>query len=70
MKEAEQGLSFPKFLAQCLGDKKVLNRASLVAQWLRIRLSIQGTRVGALVWEDPTCRTRSKKARTLQLLSP
>ena len=29
--------------------------ASLVAQWLRIRLPIQGTRVWALVWEDPTC---------------
>ena len=32
------------------------NRASLVAQWLRIRLPMQGTRVRALVWEDPTCR--------------
>ena len=31
-------------------------RASLVAQWLRICLLIQGTRVRALVWEDPTCR--------------
>ena len=30
-------------------------RASLVAQWLRIRLPIQGTRVRALVWDDPTC---------------
>ena len=30
--------------------------ASLVAQWLRIRLPMQGTRVRALVWEDPTCR--------------
>ena len=30
--------------------------ASLVAQWLRICLPIQGTRVRALVWEDPTCR--------------
>ena len=29
---------------------------SLVAQWLRIRLPMQGTRVRALVWEDPTCR--------------
>ena len=28
---------------------------SLVAQWLRIRLPMQGTRVRALVWEDPTC---------------
>ena len=29
---------------------------SLVAQWLRICLPMQGTRVRALVWEDPTCR--------------
>ena len=34
---------------------KKQNRASLVAQWLRIRLPMQGTRVRALVWEDPTC---------------
>ena len=32
------------------------NWASLVAQWLRICLLMQGTRVRALVWEDPTCR--------------
>ena len=32
-------------------------RASLVAQWLRICLPMQGTWVRALVWEDPTfCR--------------
>ena len=30
-------------------------RASLVAQWLRVCLPVQGTRVRALVWEDPTC---------------
>ena len=29
--------------------------ASLVAQWLRICLPMQGTRVRALVWENPTC---------------
>ena len=29
--------------------------ASLVAQWLRICLLMQGTRVRAQVWEDPTC---------------
>ena len=34
---------------------KKINRASLVAQWLRICLPMQGTRVRALVWEDPTC---------------
>ena len=30
-------------------------RTSLVAQWLRIRLPVQGTRVQSLVREDPTC---------------
>ena len=34
---------------------KKFPRASLVAQWLRICLLMQGTRVRALVWEDPTC---------------
>ena len=32
-----------------------ISRASLVAQWLRICLPMQGTRVRAPVWEDPTC---------------
>ena len=36
--------------------KKENYRASLVAQWLRICLPMQGTRVRALVWEGPTCR--------------
>ena len=35
---------------------KALHVASLVVQWLRICLPMQGTRVRALVWEDPTCR--------------
>ena len=30
--------------------------ASLVAQWLRVRLPVQGTRARAPVPEDPTCR--------------
>ena len=34
--------------------------ASLVAQWLRIHLPLQGTRVRALVQEDPTCRGTTK----------
>ena len=33
---------------------------SLVAQLLRIHLPRQGTRVRALVWEDPTCRGATK----------
>ncbi|KAJ8785766.1 hypothetical protein J1605_006726 [Eschrichtius robustus] len=36
--------------------------ASLVAQWLRIRQPVQGTRVRALVREDPTCRLATKPA--------
>ena len=36
--------------------KNICKRAFLVAQWLRICLPMQGTRVRALVWEDPTCR--------------
>ena len=35
---------------------KIGGGASLVAQWLRICLPMQETRVRALVWEDPTCR--------------
>ena len=38
-------------------------RASLVAQWLRIRLLMQGTWVQALVWEDPTCHGAAKPMR-------
>ena len=34
--------------------------ASLVAQWLRIRLPMQGTRVRALVQEDPICCRETK----------
>ena len=34
--------------------------ASLVAQWLRVCLLMQGTRVRALVWEDPTCRRAAR----------
>ena len=36
---------------------------SLVTQWLRICLPMQGTRVWALVQEDPTCRGATKPMR-------
>ena len=39
-----------------LNIKIILGGASLVAQWLRVCLAMQRTRVRALVWEDPTCR--------------
>ena len=35
---------------------------SLVAQWIRICLPMQGTRVRSLVWEDPTCQGTTKPA--------
>uniref|UniRef100_A0A8C6C9H7 Melatonin receptor 1B n=1 Tax=Monodon monoceros TaxID=40151 RepID=A0A8C6C9H7_MONMO len=40
----------------CREHKKIVSGASLVAQWLRVRLPMQGTRVHALAREDPTCR--------------
>ena len=36
---------------------------SLVAQWLRICLPMQGTQVQILVGEDPTCRRATKPVR-------
>ena len=43
-------------------SQKVETGTSLVAQWLRIHLPVQGTRVRALVREDPTCRGATKPA--------
>ena len=40
--------------------KKMWYRTSLVAQWLGIRLPMQGTRDRALVQEDPPCRGATK----------
>ena len=42
---------------------KIHLRASLVAQWLRVCLPMQGTRVRALAREDPTCRGATKPVR-------
>ena len=44
-------------------NKISLNRTSLVAQWLRICLPMQGTWVRALIWVDPTCRGATKPVR-------
>ena len=44
-------------------NKKFTYRTSLVAQWLRIRLPMQGTRVRSLIQEDPTCRVATKPVR-------
>ena len=46
----------PKISSIGLKVIKVVHWASLVVQWLRVCLLMQGTRVRALVWEDPTCR--------------
>ena len=43
--------------------RNVESQASLVAQWLRIRLPLQGTRVQALIQVDPTCREATKPMR-------
>ena len=43
-----------------LSIKVSLLWASLVVLWLRTRLPMQGTRVRALVLEDPTCRGATK----------
>ena len=40
-----------------------------MAQWLRIHLPVQGTRVRALVQEEPTCHGATKPMRAPQLLS-
>ena len=44
----------PTLLREALQSKNY-KRTSLVAQWLRICLPMQGTQVQALVQEDPTC---------------
>ena len=40
--------------------QKIQYRASLVVEWLRICLPVQGTRVQSLVWEDPACHGAAK----------
>ena len=62
------GLALPRSHLKVLLIRNVLEnsvykqmcRASLVAQWLKIHLPIQGTRVRALVQEDPTCHGATK----------
>ena len=53
-------LDFCIYLSHC---KNTIDRASLVAQWLRIRLPMQGTRVRAPIREDPTCHGATKPVR-------
>ena len=58
-----KGLSASSFLLSLSRVKSGCLWASLVAQWLRIYLSMQETRVQALVREDPTCRGATKPVR-------
>ena len=51
------------------GSQESLPGTSLVAQWLRIRLPMQGTWVRAVVQEDTTCHGVAKPVRVPQLLS-
>ena len=46
--------------ARSICEKTVSFGTSLVVQWLRICLPMQGTRVRSLVQEDPTCRGANK----------
>ncbi|KAJ8787577.1 hypothetical protein J1605_022892 [Eschrichtius robustus] len=52
--------TFPTGLLTLTVETQQLGGTSLVAQWLRIRLPVQGTQVRALVWEDPTCHGATK----------
>ena len=45
-----------------VSDSIIFLGTSLVAQWLRVCLPMQGTRVLALVREDPTCHGATKHA--------
>ena len=54
--EGSRGSLLGEGMSRAIRSKKLHVGASLVAQWLRICLPMQGTRVRALVWEDPTCR--------------
>ena len=53
-------ISKPLYYMKTARSKRPHAGASLVAQWLRIHLPRQGTRVWALVREDPTCRRSTK----------
>ena len=44
-------------------DLRIDLGTSLVAQWLGIRLPVQGTQVRALVQEDPMCHGATKPVR-------
>ena len=47
-------------ILQLKGATEIPFWTSPVGQWLRIRPPMQGTRIQALVQEDPTCRGATK----------
>ena len=49
-----------KWMNYITKSEKQISGTSLVAQWLRTRLPMQGTQVWALVQEDPTCHGATK----------
>ena len=57
---AEQDSLWGKKTEVPIPIKVAIVRASLVAQWLRIRLLMQETWVWSLVWEDPMCCRATK----------
>ena len=71
-KGSDSELGWDEWNTVNLALKKVTSQASLVAQWLRIHLPMQGTWVRALGWEDPACHGATKPmchnywARTLE----
>ena len=61
--QAFNGISLEVKLKTKLSVTKRMGGTSLVAQGLRVRLPMQGTRVRALVREDPTRRRATKPVR-------
>ena len=51
------------FIIKVVQIKTRYHGTSLVVQWLRIRLPMQGTQVRALVRKDPTCCGATKPGR-------
>ena len=56
-------LSTPNYQKIAIKIKNLPWGTSLVAQWLRIHLPMQGTRVRSLIQEDPTCHGAAKPVR-------
>lgn len=51
-------------MSSCLMLKNQHMRTSLVVQWKRICLPMQGTRVQFLIWEDSTCHRTANLGST------